>query len=46
MKRLTMTREAAREVVAAGTETPERACYDAPPFAEGWTPPMEARPPA
>ena len=44
MKRLTMTREAAREVVAAGTETPERACYDAPPFAEGWTPPMEARP--
>ena len=44
MKRLTMTQEAAREVVAAGTEGTERACYDAPPFAEGWTPPTEARP--
>lgn len=44
MKRLTMTQEAAREVVAAGTEGTERACYDAPPFAEGWTPPTETRP--
>ena len=43
MKRLTMTREAAREVVAAGAESPERACYDASPFAEGWTPPAETR---